>query len=583
MFESLSDTQREIVFNKSGRFIVRACPGSGKTYCVSARLARLISEWKENYTGIAAVSFTNVAWKEIEKKYRQKSTGNRSISFPHFIGTLDSFINQYIFLPLGHLVMKCGKRPTLVGEPHGSWTLRHYERDPQQYFDKCSFDINGELIRLAPPQSFGFSWKRNKNGEVNGHVKNLLASKKALILDGYANQSDANYIAMRILEQYPSICQAIAIRFPNLIIDEAQDTSEVQMRIIDLLAAGGLNEMMLVGDPDQAIFEWNGARPELFSEKIAQWGNVVYLNENRRSSQEICKSTFHFSSLPFASNSVSGEVKDFAFVPTVITYNNNLPQTVEGFLQTCIENEIEVSDKTVAVLYRSKGMINEIVGVQRVPFGSNHWDPQNKFTQDFVRGKYLFDQGDFKNGFKLIEKAIIKMKNNTAVCSDEMIEKTIEAEGFIKYRSIVSDFIQLLPNTNMTLGEWINATNADFASRNIVHTLEINPESADYSFSQVFLNEDELATEANYRIGTVHSVKGETFDATLLILKERAGQSGKYRNLMVNTYPLSENEELRIAYVGMTRPRKILAIAVPSEECRVAWQNRLSQIHQILQ
>ena len=61
MFESLSPTQHEIVFNKSGRFVVRACPGSGKTYCVSARLARLINEWKEDYTGIAAVSFTNVA------------------------------------------------------------------------------------------------------------------------------------------------------------------------------------------------------------------------------------------------------------------------------------------------------------------------------------------------------------------------------------------------------------------------------------------------------------------------------------------------------------------------------------------
>ena len=65
MFRTLSDNQREIVFNKSGKFVVRACPGSGKTYCVSARLARLIHNWEKKHERIAVLSFTNVAWQEI--------------------------------------------------------------------------------------------------------------------------------------------------------------------------------------------------------------------------------------------------------------------------------------------------------------------------------------------------------------------------------------------------------------------------------------------------------------------------------------------------------------------------------------
>ena len=69
MFETLSNKQREIVFDKTGKFVVRACPGSGKTFCVSARLSRLILGWEKDYEGIAALSFTNVAWQEIEKKY----------------------------------------------------------------------------------------------------------------------------------------------------------------------------------------------------------------------------------------------------------------------------------------------------------------------------------------------------------------------------------------------------------------------------------------------------------------------------------------------------------------------------------
>lgn len=578
MFESLSQTQREIVFNKSGKFVVRACPGSGKTYCVSARLARLINYWKEGYTGIAALSFTNVAWKEFDKYYKEEFSSNQSISFPHFLGTLDSFINQFIFLPFGHLVMKCNRRPTLVGEPYGSWTWRNYERDPNQYFDKCSFDVNGELIPITHAQNFQFSWKKNKNGDTNGNVNNLLAAKNILIASGYANQSDANYFAMRILEQFLLIRQAIALRFSTLIVDEAQDTSEVQMRIIDLLASSGLNEIMLVGDPDQAIFEWNGAKPALYNNKIVEWGNEVLLNENRRSSQHICNCTYNFSSLDHPSTSINIDVINWNFHPTVITYNNNLPEVVNSFLDICTANQIQLSDKTISVLYRGKGMINEIIGVQKIPFGVNHWDNQNKFTKDFAKGKYHYDQGDFKTGFKLIEKATIKMENDIAVCSEELIDKKIEKIGFIKHRTIVFNFIQLLPNTNTLLGNWIQLANIGFASKGIPFSLQINPASNNFSFSQIFLNEDDYITEDNYRIGTVHSVKGETFDATLLILKEKTTHNAKYTKLLATINPPSNHEEIRIAYVGMTRPRKILMLAVPDNESKTAWENKLNKI-----
>ncbi|MDP3148899.1 MAG: ATP-dependent helicase [Ignavibacteria bacterium] len=573
MFESLSATQREIVFNRSGKFVVRACPGSGKTYCVSARLARLVGEWKEDYTGIAAVSFTNVAWKEIEKKYREEFSFKHAISFPHFIGTLDSFINQFIFLPFGHLVMQCNKRPILVGEPHNSWYYNSNRADYSKYFDKCSFDINDNLIKIAPITDV--KWKK-KDGALSKNVENILNQKKALVAKGYANQSDANYFAMKILEQFPSICQAIALRFPTLIVDEAQDTSEVQMRIIDLLAASGLNEIMLVGDPDQAIFEWNGARPALLNEKIVQWGNPVSLNENRRSSKLICKCTFNLSSLPAASTSVNADVVNWEFQPTVVVFNNNIQQVVTDFLAICTANGIALSAKTISILYRGKGMINEIVGVQRIPSGVNHWNSDNKFTKDFVRGKYHYDKGDFKIGFKLIEKAIIKMKKNIVVCSEDMIEKRIETIGFIQHRTVVSNYINILPNTNTTLGIWIAAANAAFASKNIQYILQINPDSNNFSFSQIFLNEDDIVTETNYRIGTVHSVKGETFDATLIILKERAANNSKYVNLLAVTNPPSDHEELRIVYVGMTRPRKVLMLAVPNEESRIAWTNKLN-------
>ncbi|HRK80455.1 MAG TPA: ATP-dependent helicase [Saprospiraceae bacterium] len=561
MFETLSDKQREIVFDKSGKFVVRACPGSGKTFCVSARLARLILGWQKEYEGIAAVSFTNVAWQEIEKKYSEEFQLGDRISFPHFLGTIDSFINKYIFLPYGHLVLKCKGRPTLVGEPHGIWTGKYFS---DSLFDNISYKIDGSFYaindRVMPP-----NWLDNVN---------ITRSKKNINKGGFATQSDANYFAMKILEGFPQIAKAVAFRFPYLIVDEAQDTSEIQMRIIDLLIANGLNEVMLVGDPDQAIFEWNDARPDLLNQKFNDWENSIVLNESRRSSQLICNATFNISSLEEVSTAVSEEVKNFEHNPRVILYSDNLPQIVTDFIEECNQSGIAVSEETVAVIYRSKNLINEITGIPEVPFGSSPWTTHDNYTKDFAKGKFLYDNGDFKGGFKAIEKALLKQIRNLPFCSEDTVEEMIRKIGFVSFKSQIFRFINLLPKTDTTLGDWVNATNQILTEKQLKFQLSITNAGKNYTFQQVFLNESEKVADRNYRLGTVHSVKGETFDATLLILKTK-GIGKAYKTILNQNVSISNSEELRIAYVGITRPRKILVIAVPNQENKTAWENKL--------
>lgn len=562
MFESLSDKQREIVFNKSGKFVVRACPGSGKTYCVGARLARLILDWRKEYEGIAVVSFTNVAWQEIEKKYSEEFHVGDRISFPHFLGTIDSFINKFIFLPYGHLILRCKNRPTLVGEPHGIWTGKYFS---DSLFDNISYKIDGTLYaineRLMPQ-----NWLNNAA---------IVRSKKNINKGGYATQSDANYFAMKILEAFPQIAKAIALRFPYLIVDEAQDTSDIQMRIIDLLIENGLNQVMLVGDPDQAIFEWNDARPDLLNQKFNAWENSVVLNENRRSSQLICNFTYNVSSLGEPSSAVSEEVKDFVYQPKVVLYDNNLPQLVTDFISECEQNGIVATEESVAVIYRSKNLINEITGIPEIPYNSSPWSTHDNYTKDFAKGKFLYDNGDFKGGFKAIEKAILKQVGNLSFCSDVTIEEMIKKIGFVKFKSQVFGFIKSLPKTDKTLGNWIASTNQILTDNNIRFQLSINNAGSNYTFNQVFLNESEKTTNRNYRLGTVHSVKGETFDATLLILKTK-GVGKAYKTILKENISISDSEELRIAYVGLTRPRKILVIAVPNHENKTIWENKLN-------
>lgn len=562
MYTSLSNSQREIVFNRSGKFVVRACPGSGKTYCVAARMSRLLSEWKNDYQGIATASFTNVAWQEIEKKCEDEF-GMKSNQFPHFLGTIDSFINKHIFLPHGHLILGCKNRPVLVGEPHGIWTGRTFS---DSLFDNCSYQKDGTLYAInsnkMPP-----NWRSNTA---------ISDAKKRLNKAGFVTQNDANYFAMKLLEKYPSIAKAIALRFPFLIVDEAQDTSEIQMHIIDLLIAQGLNEVMLVGDPDQAIFEWNDARPDLLNQKYTEWTNSLILNESRRSSQLICNYTFNISSLIEPSSAVNQEVSTFTHRPKVLVYSNNLPQIVNDFLQECREHDITISKDSVAIVYRSKNLIHEITGITEVPYNKSPWKEHSNYTRDFAKGKFLYDNGELAMGSKIIEKALIKVTKGLNSCADEDVQKFIDKHGYTHFKLRVHQFINSLPTTNVSLGAWIDAANAVITK----FQLEIKRTGREYTFRQLFLNADLAnSSEFNYRLGTVHSVKGETFDATLLILKTK-GIGSAYKTLLNQNVPISESEELRIAYVGMTRPRKILAIAVPNEENKLAWENKLNNSNQ---
>jgi DNA helicase-2/ATP-dependent DNA helicase PcrA len=380
---------------------------------------------------------------------------------------------------------------------------------------------------------------------------------------------------MKLLQQFPAIAKSVALRFPTLIVDEAQDTSEIQMTIIDLLIQNGLAEVMMVGDPDQAIFEWNNARPDLLLQKFSAWPQSTVLNESRRSSQKICNFTYKISSLAAASSAIDPEVQNHTFDPKIITYTPAiLPAVVNAFVQECVAAGIELNRKNIAVLYRSKNLINDIAGIAEIPVTATVWSAHSSYTKDFAKGKFLYDNGDIKKGFRLIEKAIVKLLNDLHHCRDEDIETLIDKWGFVKFRSTVFNFMKLLPATNNTIGNWVAQVNTNFTTANIVKQLQIENSGRNITFQQLFLNENELASKFEFRIGTVHGAKGETFDATLLILKSK-GIGAAYKTMLRNNTSIAESEELRIAYVGLTRPRKILVLAVPDEENKAAWEGKL--------
>jgi superfamily I DNA/RNA helicase len=569
--DTIVGTQRQIVFEKRGKFVVRACPGSGKTYTVAARIAHRASSWEQKHKGIAAISFTNIACEEIADKLKC-TFDYGTIKFPHFLGTIDSFVNRFIFLPFGHLFMGTTVRPILVGEPHGTWNSGKYERDYDRYFDIVSFGKDDELLYPEIPNTFFFSYNQiiKKDGTESLYATNLREMKNKFWRQGYATQRDANYFAMKILEKHPCIAKTLVKRFPEMIVDEAQDTSAVQMRILDILIENGLNELILVGDPDQAIFEWNDAKPELFNQKYSDWrDNSIVLNENRRSSQNICNFTGKLATLDSPSIALTNEIKDFSHTPLIKTYtDNNEAAVIDDFISQCTNNGIAITPENVAVLSRSTNFISKLCGNANA-FDNKIivWNYGDNITKDIALSKYLIEKRQTAVGYKILEKVFIKITEGMPFCSQEQYKKVISSMGFVRFRTYVNDFAQELPSTNeLGIITWVGKVNQIF-KLNLTLSKELKN---DISISEIF-RINMIHNEKPYQLSNVHSVKGKTFEATLLFLKKK-GVGEYYKTLLKNGCTLTMNEELRIIYVAITRPRKLLIMAVPDVDNEV-WSN----------
>jgi len=563
MFTTLSEKQQALL-NQEGQVILQACPGSGKTFVVAHKLLFDINKWRKKNSGICVLSFTNVASNELIKTIFDISGGYR-IGYPHFIGTIDSFIAQYLFMPFGAKVMDCeGIRPSIIQDGHCINVQKHIDRIWRRecynlsckpldfYYDsednlKCiDKDISSCPLRSGKP---------------------CVALKKYCFSKGYATYSDATNITIKLLRDYPTISSLICKRFPNIIVDEAQDTSAEQMRIFELLSQNGVHNLMLIGDPDQAIYEWRDADPSVFIDKFncTEW-NAQLLNENYRSSQLICNATHVFSSL-IETSVAKGVTALCSFKPQVIKYNDaNKESVVEYFLEKCTEHNIEVSSNNVAVLVRGKaGLLGKDYSTI-----DDLW--QNDLTK--ILADATFEKGNkrIQRALQLSERALYYLLVDDTHDNNIIKEKIGKLFLNDKWDEMALYLCKSLPSSSEKLRDWkVSATSllTSFPQKfNCVYigNPEIRTKQRVKKTSPLsdFMNQPmrdffEKSYDHNgYLNTTIHQVKGRTFEAILLIVATR----GKLTSNMINK-KLIDSEAIRTAYVAMTRARSILMIAIP--------------------
>lgn len=568
----LTDEQNAFL-DAEGKVVLCACPGSGKTFIVGKKLLKYLETWPYAYRGIAVLSFTNVASEEILRQTKELAeTKFQNIGFPHFIGTLDSFINIFIFLRFGYLIYEDDrKRPKVI-----------YENFGQLLYPKRECHLNGCVANLD-----WFHWSDEQLLKRGQQISCGVASpkpciifKKAMLKKGYATQREISALSLRLLKKYPDIANEIAYRFPVIMIDEAQDTSREQMEVIELLADKGATTVVIVGDPDQAIYEWRNATPEYFKDKLtdAQW-NALYLTANFRSSQHICNATSKFSAILSGKQpaEAKGEHSDFGTKPILlqVTSKKTKGEVINWFLQLCESNGINPDDDSVAILTRGRIHSNT-----EIP---DLW--QTTETRLLALATYLWHCASRKEAYAQCEKALfyIMIGDANGLSSDDMRQAIENIMEYSAWKQKVISLLSSLPKANSALKDWKSTLTAKMEElkqqgiisvpdlRNTTDIIKLKTRvKVGKSFSTEFLDRPlneyfEKRTTTGTTFSSVHGVKGESFDATLLMVESSTGKT--ITPSLLNLGQL-DDELMRIAYVAMTRPRKLLVVSIPKQKAK---------------
>lgn len=238
---------------------VAACPGSGKTTLLVAKLAIIARNWQCRTRGLCVLSHTNAARKEIESRLGNTTTGRRLLSYPHYVGTIHGFVNEFLAIPW----LRSKGYPIKMIET-GVCQRRRWKMLP--YAIQTALEKNRHRPSVLSIKSPDFSvgdirWGKGILGRNAPTYVQIQDACRQSTHEGYFCYDEMFMWAEDLLAEVPTVVQSLRGRFPILFIDEAQDNSEIQSAILHRVFLKGTSRVIRqrLGDGNQAIFDFNGA------------------------------------------------------------------------------------------------------------------------------------------------------------------------------------------------------------------------------------------------------------------------------------------------------------------------------------
>ena len=586
-----SSNQKKAIEHGAGPLMVLAGPGSGKTFVITHRIKYLIEGSGINPAHILVVTFSRAAAKEMKDRF-EKLQGKSYVTF----GTFHSVFFSILKTAYGFSAEQIASdelRYTLIKE-----------------LIKKNEIVNEDINTLSGNLLNEIALIKQDNINIKNYYSNSIASdtfKKLykeyeveLETRNKLDFEDMLSLTFELLSERNDILTAVQNRYQYILVDEFQDINFLQYNIIKLMA-GKKQNITVVGDDDQSIYRFRGARPEIMLGFERDFRNVskVFLDINFRSTTQIVDAStklisFNSKRFPktFKANNGSGapvsviEFKNpFAEVNTIVNdikeyiksgqdinniavlyrtnlsprlliermMKNNIPFTIRDSIPNLFEHWVSKDIISYIKLAINLGNKNDLLRISNKP---NRYISRDSLASSKANIETLFDYYDDKSYMikRIIElrehlRTIKNLKPATAlryirnvVGYDEYIEEYCDMNG------VESD------ECYTVLGDLENSA-SEFNTFNdwFVHMEEYKEELIE---ARKKSNEEDTGV----RLMTFHSSKGLEFDIVYIIdVNEGSVPYKKAKGAD------EIEEERRMFYVAMTRARHKLFICYCKE------------------
>ncbi|HEV7806503.1 MAG TPA: ATP-dependent helicase [Solirubrobacteraceae bacterium] len=277
-FERLNDRQKEAVRHDDDT-VVLAGPGSGKTATLAVKAAHLLVDRVAAPQGVACVTYSNDAVRELNGRLAAMGArrGRRLFS-----GTVHSFCRNRILRPFAHL------RPALV--PRDRRVIAARERRGLLRDALAGEGLAGQLDwfdstlrRIRDARALGEPLDEFDDREVQVATRFEESLARERLMDFDAMVLDA----LKLVDAVPLVREIVAARFPWIAVDEYQDLGGPLHQIVRQLRTAGA-KIFAVGDPDQTLYEFNGADPRYLQDLVDDSGfRCVRLRFNYRAGAQL--------------------------------------------------------------------------------------------------------------------------------------------------------------------------------------------------------------------------------------------------------------------------------------------------------
>jgi len=545
---------------------LEACPGSGKTEVIAAKVVREIEAWKKFPSGIAILTFANSAADELKNRIRKHLPVGASL-FPHFVGTFDSFIFKNVINPLSQQLTG------YTGE-NGDFSIRVVDGSSSFFGFKTKYGIAKQGNIYA--HQFSLNSHNNnpifntgesaKDRALNSHkfenwqIDDLLNSKRKMWKAGFATYSDIEYLTIEALNdnKHEAYIKQLSKKYPFIFIDECQDLSFEQLLIIKRLIDLGVT-LHFIGDLHQAIYGFRDVDPKAVKQFTIDNSFLnLQLTRNFRSCQKIINICGKLT----GRGSIIGQYTQLEPVCYLVQYKTCPTELTPKF------KELTTGFKKVVILSRGYSQL------QKFDTSEKNLKPIHKLAlaiKIFDKGNILALEQSLQLFSEFIRYYISEsIKPNSFNCPQKITSS-------LAWRRFLFASLDFLAEQNKDLNKsWSTWVSAIKKSINILSAQDF----VESEIKSVILPLDEVKLRAPVKqakeniitsLGgtnksgeiirkTIHAVKGETHDVTILISTPDArGSSDSHWSKWLDS---PSNEAARFAYVASSRPKHRLIWAV---------------------